>query len=270
MTSETVLRFQLGDSVVEFSAERPELNLAIQHIYAAFLVGDRVPYASSLNGLPSGVTWRASVDGRDFAYSEFYYALRMLEDIVAERLLRGVASCLLIHSAAVKNEDLNIFIVGRSKSGKTTTALELVRRGMRYVTDEFTAIESCGTVIRPFPRGAVRKFDGPTPPGVNLTIPDEPGFRAHLLPDCRSSLEPSAAQPCRIIFPRYEEGVSPSARLLTTAECCIRLMPSIFDFRGREKEVWPTLANVATSARACEFTYSDAATDLDLALGILG
>ena len=269
MNLNTALRLQLGDSAVEVSADRAELKSAIIHTYRSFVVGDEDARMLSLDGASDGDGWRASVDGREFVFDEFDFALGMLVDVIDRRLLGAVAGCLLLHAAVVSDDEKSILVVGPSGAGKTTVALELTRRGMRYIADEFTAIEPGGTVIRPFPRSAIRKFDGPTPQGTNLQIPQEDGFRAHMLPDNRSDLAAHSVQSWRIIFPRHQNDAVPAAQLLTAAQCCARLMPSIFGFEGREKELLPTLADVVVGSRVCELNYREVATDLDLALNIL-
>jgi hypothetical protein len=243
--------------------------LALAHIYRPFVVDDHIDSLPSPQTTQNVEAWRASVDGKEFVFAELHSAIRTLEDVVAQRLLREVANCLLLHAAAVSDDRLCILVVGASGCGKTTIALELVRRGMRYMTDEFTAIEACGTVLRPFPRSATQKFDSQTPLGMTLKIPGEQDYRAHILPDHRSELTAYPMPSCRIIFPKYQKDIAPAARPLCRAEICARLMPSIFDFEGHEEDVWPILANLVTRSSACEFSYREAKTDLDLAMNLL-
>ena len=81
MNLNTVLRLQLGETAVEFSADREELKSAIAHIYRPFVVGEEISPLPSLNRVPDGDPWRASVDGREFVVPEFNSALRVLEDM---------------------------------------------------------------------------------------------------------------------------------------------------------------------------------------------
>lgn len=266
MNFATVTYFRLHEIVVEFAAERRELVAAMQHIFRPFVAGDDEDAAggSVARDRPSSHRWRAAVDGQQYCFDDFEEALWSLEDTVAVRLLKAASDCLLIHSAAVADGDRIVLLVGPSGSGKTTTALELVRRGWLYITDEFTAVEPSAEAIRPFPRSATRKFNGVTPAGTNFEVNGESGFRSHLLPDHRSLLEPLAMKSTVILFPQYRRRRSPMLRAMNSAEACTRVMPSIFNFVGHERRVWPTLARLTAKSRVYEFHYSSAGTDLDM------
>ena len=263
------LHLQLGKTLVEVATECSALRGVLAHIYRPFVADGHIHSLPALQHIPSDSEWRASVDGQEFVFDEFQTAVRALEDVVANRLLQEVSHCLLIHAAAVRHDHVCILVIGPSGRGKTTIALELVRRGMQYLTDEFTAIEPCGAVLRPFPRSAAQKFQSDTPLGVTLAIPGEPGYRAHMLPDHRSTLTPHSISSFKIIFPTHQAHRVPEARPLGSAEICARLMPSIFNFEGREQAIWPILANVVTRASACEFIYREVKSDLDLAMHVL-
>ena len=269
-----MLQLQLGSSTVDFASERKELWTAIHHIYRAFLTDPESTSASGSGSpeLPGSVSdmspWRASVNGELFELDEFEWALRSVEDTIADRLLEAYADCLLLHAGAVSRDDTTYLVVGKSGSGKTTTTLEFLRRGFLYLTDEFTAIEPDGATIRPFPRSATRKFNSLIPAGSALQVSEEQGYRSHMLPDNRALLQPRAMNSCRIIFPTHDGEVTPQARLLDSAELCARLMPSIFDFEGNEKTLWPALSSLVTNAQACELDYNNAKTDLDIALNL--
>jgi len=263
---------QLGSTTVDIASERVELISAINHIYRAFVLeDDRAGQSESHSPtVPDSVkdvsVWRFAIDDEKYEDDRFDSALRTLEDDTADCLLEAVSGCLLLHAGAVSLNDESYIIVGQSGSGKTTTTLEFLRRGYLYLTDEFTAVENNGTTIRPFPRSATRKYNSPTPAGSILEVPDEEGLRSHMLPENRAGLEPRALHSCRIIFPRHCSGSIPNARLLDSAEICSRLMPSIFDFEGRETELWPALSNLVTASQGCELVYDSSETDLDIAL----
>lgn len=267
------LQLQLASTAVDIESERVELVSAISHIYRAFSVDQQTRSTEAPNqvipdSLNDGSVWRFAIDKEEYQEQRFDRALRSLEDGVADCLLEAVSDCLLIHAGAVTLNNMSYIIVGQSGSGKTTTTLEFLRRGYLYLTDEFTAVKKNGTGICPFPRSATRKYNSPTPAGSILEVPEEDGFRSHMLPDNRAGLESRALHSCRIIFPRHSNGCTPKARLLDSAEICCRLMPSIFDFEGREIELWPALSNLVTSSQGCEFEYNSAEADLDIALNL--
>lgn len=267
------LQLQFGSTHVNFSAEQPILVSAVKHIYRSFILSKSDAHEADhhppqLKDVAEEPIWRFKIDGESYEFDEFDWALRTLEDSIADSLLADVDDCLLLHAGAVSNSTTSYIIVGQSGSGKTTTTLEFLRRGYLFLTDEFTAIESSGKSIRPFPRCATRKFDSPTPAGSIMELPEQFETRSHMLPEQRASLNSQPLRESRIIFPRHNQSARPQVRLLDSAELCARLMPSIFNFDGQEAKLWPILANLVTASQACEFTYNSAATDLDLALSV--
>ncbi len=67
-------------------------------------------------------------------------------------LLRRVQSHLVIHAGAVERNNQALLIVAESGHGKTTLTLELVRRGFRFLSDEFGAIHRQDGRAYPCPR----------------------------------------------------------------------------------------------------------------------
>ncbi len=255
------VRLSLGEISTEVEIEHPRLASAIAHIFRTFI--DESAFSPELSLAYDSDTWRANIDGETHEWFGFDVAVCYLEDLIAEKILDGFSDCLLLHSAAVMDERVAILLVGQSGSGKTTLALELVRRGMTYATDEFTVISSCGKTIQPFPRAATRKFDGPTPEGLDFLSSDEGDFRSHFLPEHRASLETASLPSPMIVFPKFIAGVHADAQSIDSAETCARLLPSVFKFENREKQQWPLLANLVTRARAIDLKFGDAKEAVD-------
>jgi hypothetical protein len=67
---------------------------------------------------------------------------------VAAALATGAT---VLHSGAVSRGGQAALLVGSSGHGKTTLTLELVRRGWRFLSDDFAPVDAAG-VVRPFPR----------------------------------------------------------------------------------------------------------------------
>ncbi|MCP4046981.1 MAG: hypothetical protein GY732_13455 [Gammaproteobacteria bacterium] len=238
------------------------------HIYRAFLTEELYYDPINVTRVDNGAGFAVSIDGHSYHFARFSTAVRTVERELAQRLLEACTGYLLLHAATVADKRGMIVAVGPSGAGKTTVALELVRRGMRYFTDEFTVIQ--GPVIHPFPRSAVRKFDGPTATGSNLKVHYGDDFRAYLLPDRRAGLQSCALQCPRIIFLDRVAQAPASVRTIGPGEACSRLMPSVIGFRGRETALWPALSGLLGMAHSCVFEYSDVERDLGLALDHLG
>ena len=59
----------------------------------------------------------------------------------------------IIHAGVVSTEENGVVIVGPSSFGKTTLTLEMVRRGYKFLSDEFCPIDRRTKKICSFPRG---------------------------------------------------------------------------------------------------------------------
>lgn len=68
--------------------------------------------------------------------------------IVAER----VRTHFLIHGAALSHRGQGIVLAGDPGHGKSTLTLALVRRGCRFLSDEFAALGRADRLLHPFPR----------------------------------------------------------------------------------------------------------------------
>lgn len=81
---------------------------------------------------------------------------RFLEGYTYETILfdiiSRVRSHFLIHAGVVTYNDQAVVIVADSMHGKTTTVLELVRRGFRFLSDEMAALSRSDRQVHPFPR----------------------------------------------------------------------------------------------------------------------
>lgn len=270
MTYPDSIQLSWGTARVDVAADDPRLNGVLAHIFRAFLNDRSVPSMPSLVDSSNGEWWFAEVDGHAYRFPDLGLAVAHLEDIVGEKLLTDFSDGLLLHSSAVAKGDLTILMLGPSGSGKTTLSLELVRRGYRYITDEYVAVERDGEAIRPFPRGAVLKqVVGDLPEGDHVSVDGDRTARSYLLPRDRSDLECLPLRELWLVFPTRCEGTEVRVRELDSAEACTKMLPSVFSFEGRESVLWEPLSSIAIRAKACTLEYDNAASDLDVALELL-
>lgn len=75
-------------------------------------------------------------------------AYRQLAQAIATR----VRSHILIHAGVVARDGHGVVLVGDTMHGKTTLALELVRRGWHLLSDDVAAFGRCDRLVYPFPR----------------------------------------------------------------------------------------------------------------------
>ncbi len=66
--------------------------------------------------------------------------------------LAQIRTHFLIHGAALSADGAGIILAGHSGCGKTTLALELVRRGFRFLSDDIAAIACADHRLYPFPK----------------------------------------------------------------------------------------------------------------------
>ena len=267
MTPTFPLQLSLGSTTVDLRTDREELRDALAHVYAAFVNDNSRVASPQLSEVLDGSEWTASLDGQAYRFAEFYSALKTLEDRIAHKLLGEWRNELLLHSSAVANTQDTILVAGRSGAGKTTLALELVCRGMRYLTDEFVAIR--GDKLQPFPRSAAQKHEGPKPPGVSLEIPHPGGYRAYLLPDFRADLESVSLDSAWLFFAERVPAKQATVRRIGAGETAARLMTSTFHLEGRVSEVWPDLSDFIARTKACVLEYDRAEDAVDVLLDVV-
>jgi hypothetical protein len=71
---------------------------------------------------------------------------------INRRAIKASAHRLILHAGAVEFEEAAVILPGAMESGKTTLVAGLVRRGLRYLTDEATAIDLDTLEAHPYPK----------------------------------------------------------------------------------------------------------------------
>ena len=72
--------------------------------------------------------------------------------VVCRTIAEKVRTHFLVHAAALSYRDQGVMLVGDPGYGKSTLALALVRRGCRFLSDEFAALGRDDGLLHPFPR----------------------------------------------------------------------------------------------------------------------
>jgi hypothetical protein len=164
-----------------------------------------------------------------------------------------------------------VILAGPSGAGKTTIALECVRRGFRYLGDEFVTLGATGAALHPFPRAANLKRPSPgLPAGRLLEVQEDGHYCGFFLPDHHSDLQRVPLTSPWIVFLERQDEAVVGARRLPRGEVLARLLCSTFQLLGQEAAVWPSVSGLAVRARACSLVHEDAEAHLDLALSLLG
>ncbi len=271
MTFGHPLQLSWGAARVELRTERPRLEAILAHVFRPFVTDFVEASVVRANDGGDREIWTAAVDGREYSFSGLARAVSELMYVVAEKLLSDVSDGLLLHSAAVADGNRTIMILGPSGSGKTTLSLELVRRGYRFITDEYVAVGPTGATLRPFPRSAVLKEAvNELPPGDHIVFDRDRRYCSYLMPRHRADLEPTPLREVWLIFPTHRKNGCAQVRDMEMGEVLARLLPCAFRFEGRAAALWPPLSSIATRGKACALEYLDGAAEVDLALDWLG
>lgn len=271
MTGPCLLSFAWEENTTTLSTRDDRLAEALALMFGAFLVERR--------GGDSGASARepelaATVGEREFFYPSLEHAVLGLEEVIAADLLEGCGH-LLLHAGAVTRGDLTILLLGHSGAGKTTLTLELVRRGFRFLGDEYVAIGGQAEVLIPFPRcTVVKKLVAELPAGERFELEVESRRYSLLLPRDRGALCPlplrAPGHTLALVFPAYREGVATSVQPMGAGEVCAEILPSTFNFEHNEEQLWPSVGELALRSRNCSLEYSSVESGVDELLAFLG
>jgi hypothetical protein len=73
-------------------------------------------------------------------------------DLILNTIFKQVRHYLIIHSSVIALNGKGVLIAADSGGGKTTLALELVKRGFNFLSDEIAPIGRIDGLVHPFPR----------------------------------------------------------------------------------------------------------------------
>jgi len=126
-----------------------------------------------------------TVEDGDEYLDEYLYA-KILNEIVAR-----VRSHFILHAGAVAHADQGVLLVADSFYGKTTLALELVRRGFRFLSDDIAALSRSDHQIYAFPRALELRQGTLQLTGYSPNLAQTQEWRGKLLVDI-DELEPES------------------------------------------------------------------------------
>jgi hypothetical protein len=112
----------------------------------------------------SGEQYELYQDGTPIGrFSELELTLAYLAERLERHIVEHAQTRIFVHAAVLGWKGRAVVVPGSSTSGKTTLAVELVRRGALYLTDEFAVFDRRGRV-HPFPKPlSVRNHNGAGP-----------------------------------------------------------------------------------------------------------
>jgi hypothetical protein len=204
-------------------------------------------------------------------HSEF---LIFLLDCFLEDFIKSIDGYLLIHAAVLVKNGKAIVLPAKSRSGKSTLSIALIKRGFRYLSDEVAAINLKTLRVRGFPR----------PIGIRKktlllfsSLGPEINYKFFSFPCTKGTVEFHFGIPSRgrtasvtrsfpvssIIFPVYTPNGTTSIDELGKAQAVFNVMRCSFNQRKLKDKVFKTAVNLVRQtecyvlrtkeiSRACE------------------
>ncbi|MGQ9588711.1 MAG: hypothetical protein ACUVYA_00295 [Planctomycetota bacterium] len=216
----------------EFTVRSPnaEVAAAVDFLYAEMRAGRGAAGASrklAIDVVPgrAGGTLEVFFDGeKAFDAANLSELLHGLDNELTVALELATPALYFVHAAVVEIGGRATILVGRSGSGKSTTAFALAAAGAGYLSDELAPADPETGLVHPYPRALCLKRPPPPP----LRLP--PGAlrtegTIHVPPE---SLPGGVRrEPCplgRIVFVEYRPSTrTPSLRRISRGEAALRL-----------------------------------------------
>lgn len=220
--------------------------------------------------------WDLLADGRAVVRAaEPPTALAMLLWDVNRSVVERTGDLLLLHAAAAERDGVAVVLPGAMEAGKTTMVAGLVRAGLRYLTDEVTAIDVQRDRIHPYPKalsidpgswGLLGDLEPTVPRDVRRFMPQQwQVVPTSIRPDALSP----AARPGAVVLPRYEPGAATRLRPLPRADALVALAGCAFRFEEDPAGTVRDLVHVVRGCESYELVHSDLDDAVRTVLGVL-
>ena len=93
-----------------------------------------------------------SYESMIFSLAEGASLAQSADTVIFNDIVSKIKSHLLIHGLSVSFKGTGLILSGLTGVGKTTLGLELIRRGIRFLSDELAALSRSSHLLHPFPR----------------------------------------------------------------------------------------------------------------------
>ncbi|NOT02537.1 MAG: hypothetical protein HOP29_18170 [Phycisphaerales bacterium] len=186
---------------------------------------------------------------------------------------------LAVHAGVVERNGRAALFAAPPQHGKSTLTLGLVRRGWRYLSDEFALLEPSSGHVHPYPKaicvkegsftvlnelglsgGARRFYDKGKKGRVTFVRPS----------DCHEGAQGGVCPIGSVFFCRYEPGAVPRMTAVSRADAVLRLTRVTFNFRKYRARGVELLADVVRNAECYELTSGDLSRTCDLVASVVG
>lgn len=218
--------------------------------------------------------FRVLVNGRlQFEPSRTDELLPYVEWAVNWEIARTYPQYLHLHAAAMERDGVGLILPAESGSGKSTLAMGLLKRGWRYLCDEFALVHSQSLLLHPFPRAICLKR-GSFPIAEHLNINLSRGDRHHSAKGFVHFVSPFDVSPrpvgsvCpvrMVVLPKYRAGATPELTSIPRAEAALELHRVCFNLFGCKRPGLEVLTRMVAGAEC----YRLASGDLDATCALL-
>lgn len=195
-------------------------------------------------------------DGRPIYETPYHSELLLfLLDCFLDDFIKSIDGYLLIHAAVLVKNGRAVVLPAKSRSGKSTLSIALIKRGFRYLSDEVAAINLKTLRVRGFPRSiAIRKktlsLFPSLEPEINYKFFSFPGAKGMVelhfgIPSRRKTASVTKSFPVSsIIFPVYTPNGTTSIDGLGKAQAVFNVMRCSFNQRKLKDMVFKTAVNL--------------------------
>lgn len=178
-----------------------------------------------------------------------------------------------IHAGVVADDKGAIVMSAASGGGKSTLTAALMAEGYRLFSDEFALVDLENAALHPYPRPislkqqsipVVRDIVGSDQISEPITGTPKGDIAYCRVKKSDLSAADQTSRAKLILFPRFEEGVSPVARKLNPAEAIMRLIPASTNYNLLGEPAFNAVVKLVRNARAYEISYGSTAQSLQL------
>lgn len=201
--------------------------------------------------------FRVLVNGRlQFEPARRDELLPYVEWAVNWEIARTYPQYLHLHAAAMERDGVGLILPAESGSGKSTLAMGLLRRGWRYLCDEFALVHSQSLLLHPFPRAiCLKRGSFSLAEEMNIALPrgdrhhSAKGFVHFVSPFDIATQPVGSVCPVRlVVFPRYQAGGRPELSPMTRGEAALELHRVCFNLFGCKRPGLEVLTRMVTGA----------------------
>jgi hypothetical protein len=259
------LLVSFGGHSLRVSFDASQIANAFQSHLRHCRVDEGTSPSTELRVSTTGTTFRIFAEDRIlFSNLNFDLALQALMTETISRLVSVCERGLVLHAAALAQDENAILLSGQGGSGKSTLAAWLTADGLQYLTDEVLEISLDGKLIQTFPRSIFLKHGSAfvwqnrlrsTKSTYFLRFADN---AAWIDPHLFNPIPPAYhAAPRLLIFPHYIPDAQLQFKKLTTGEALFFILQNVTNARNLPLHGMDAATNLARQVTAYTLTYSD-------------